>query len=139
MASERERRELDAAIRRVVQRNACIGCGLCTRLDTSLRMELEPDGFLRPHRTDVGGVVADDAARRFEQACPGCRVAAVRPRGSRRHPTMGSWFGVWEAWATDDAVRWRGSSGGALTALHAWLLDSGRSSGIGSNDAKEET
>ena len=127
MASERARRELDAAIRRVVQRNACIGCGLCTRLDTSLRMELEPDGFLRPHRTGVNGVVADDAARRFEQACPGCRVAAVRPRGSRRHPTMGSWFGVWEAWATDDAVRWRGSSGGALTALHAWLLDSGRS------------
>ena len=121
MTSERERRELDAAIRRVVQRNACIGCGLCTRLDTSLRMELEPDGFLRPHRTGVDGVVADDAARRFEQACPGCRVAAVRPRGSRRHPTMGSYFGVWEAWASDDAVRWRGSSGGALTALHAWL------------------
>ena len=132
MTSERERRELDAAIRRVVQRNACIGCGLCTRLDTSLRMELEPDGFLRPHRTGVDGVVADDAARRFEQACPGCRVAAVRPRGSRRHPTMGSYFGVWEAWASDDAVRWRGSSGGALTALHAWLLDSGRSSRIAS-------
>ena len=132
MTSERERRDLDAAIRGVVQRNACIGCGLCTRLDTSLRMELEPDGFLRPHRTGVDGVVADDAARRFEQACPGCRVAAVRPRGSRRHPTMGSYFGVWEAWASDDALRWRGSSGGALTALHAWLVDSGRSSRIAS-------
>lgn len=130
MTSERERRELDAAIRRVVQRNACIGCGLCTRLDTSLRMELDGDGFLRPHRRGEGGVVAADAARRFEQACPGCRVAAVRPRGSRRHPTMGSSFGVWEAWASDEAVRWRGSSGGALTALHSWLLDSGRSSRI---------
>ena len=130
MTSERERRELDAAIRRVVQRNACIGCGLCTQLDTSLRLGLDADGFLRPHRTGDDGVVADDAARRFEQACPGCRVAAVRPRGSRRHPTMGSSFGVWEAWATDEAVRWRGSSGGALTALHGWLLDSGRSSRI---------
>lgn len=130
MTSERERRELDAAIRRVVQRNACIGCGLCTRLDTSLRLELDGDGFLRPHRRGEGGVVAADAARRFEQACPGCRVAAVRPRGSRRHPTMGSFFGVWEAWASDDAVRWRGSSGGALTALHGWLLDSGQSSRI---------
>lgn len=129
-SSERERRELDTAIRSVVQRNACIGCGLCTRLDTSLRLELDADGFLRPHRTGADGVVADDARRRFEQACPGCRVAAVRPRGSRRHPTMGSYFGVWEAWATDEAVRWRGSSGGALTALHGWLLDSGRSSRI---------
>ena len=130
MTSERERRELDTAIRRVVQRNACIGCGLCTRLDTSLRLELDADGFLRPHRTGADGVVADDARRRFEQACPGCRVAAVRPRGSRRHPTMGSYFGVWEAWANEEAVRWRGSSGGALTALHGWLLDSGRSSRI---------
>ena len=132
MTSDRERRELDTAIRGVVERNACIGCGLCTRLDTSLRLELDADGFLRPHRTGVDGVVADDAARRFEQACPGCRVAAVRPRGSRRHPTMGSSFGVWEAWANDEAVRWRGSSGGALTALHGWLLDSGRSSRIAS-------
>ena len=41
---------------------------------------------------------------------------------SRRHPTMGSSFGVWEAWASDEAVRWRGSSGGALTALHGWLF-----------------
>ena len=130
MTSERERRELDTAIRGVVQRNACIGCGLCTRLDTSLRMELDADGFLRPHRTGVDGVVAADARRRFEQACPGCRVAAVRPSGSRRHPTMGSYFGVWEAWATDEDVRWRGSSGGALTALHGWLLDSGRASRI---------
>ena len=132
MTSERERRELDTAIRRVVQRNACIGCGLCTRLDTSLRLELDADGFLRPHRTGADGVVADDARRRFEEACPGCRVAAVRPRGSRRHPTMGSSFGVWEAWANDETVRWRGSSGGALTALHGWLLDSGRSSRIAS-------
>ena len=132
MTSERDRRELDTAIRGVVRRNACIGCGLCTRLDTSLRLELDADGFLRPHRTGGDGVVADDARRRFEQACPGCRVAAVRPRGSRRHPTMGSYFGVWEAWANEEAVRWRGSSGGALTALHGWLLDSGRSSRIAS-------
>jgi coenzyme F420 hydrogenase subunit beta len=43
---------------------------------------------------------------------------------------MGSYFGVWEAWAGDVAVRQRGSSGGALTALHGWLLASGRASTI---------
>ena len=74
MTSERERRELDAAIRRVVARNACIGCGLCTRLDPSLALELDAEGFLRPHRTGTGGSVAEGAARTFEQACPGCRV-----------------------------------------------------------------
>ncbi|HVL62341.1 MAG TPA: Coenzyme F420 hydrogenase/dehydrogenase, beta subunit C-terminal domain [Microbacterium sp.] len=135
MTSERERQQLDAAIDRVVQRNACIGCGLCTRLDTSLELELDADGFLRPHRTRDLGDVAAGAARSFEKSCPGCRVDAVRPTGSRRHPTMGSSFGVWEAWASDDAVRYRGSSGGALTALHGWLLDSGRASTIASASA----
>jgi coenzyme F420 hydrogenase subunit beta len=132
VTSERERQELDAAISRVVQRNACIGCGLCTRLDASLELKLDADGFLRPHRTRVEGEVADGAARRFEQSCPGCRVDAVRPPRSARHPTMGSSFGVWEAWASDEAVRHRGSSGGALTALHGWLLESGRASMIAS-------
>ena len=45
---------------------------------------------------------------------------------------MGSSYGVWEAWASDEAVRHRGSSGGALTALHGWLLGSGRASTIAS-------
>lgn len=138
--SDRERRRLDAAIGRVVQRNACIGCGLCTALDPSLELRLDADGFLRPHRSggleEVG--VRPGAARRFERTCPGCRVDAVRPTRSRRHATMGSYFGVWEAWATDDEVRHRGSSGGALTALHGWLLDTGRASRIAGASADAE-
>ena len=82
--------------------------------------------------------VAEGAARMFEQSCPGCRVDAVRPSGSRRHPTMGSYFGVWEAWASDETVRYRGSSGGALTALHGWLLESGRASRIASASVDSE-
>ncbi|MFP7760255.1 Coenzyme F420 hydrogenase/dehydrogenase, beta subunit C-terminal domain [Marisediminicola sp. LYQ85] len=42
------------------------------------------------------------------------------------HPTMGPYLGVWRSWATDPEVRWAGSSGGVLTALSAWLIDSGR-------------
>ena len=132
MTSEGERRELDTAIRRVVQRNACIGCGLCTRLDTSLRMELEPDGFLRPH------LDRRRRGRRRRRRAP-LRAGVPRmPRGGRastREPAAsdhGPYFGVWEAWANDEAVRWRGSSGGALTAVHGWLLDSGLSSRIAS-------
>lgn len=130
--SDGEGRRLDAAIRRVVERNACIGCGLCTRLDPSLELRLGADGFLLPERVGNAGTVPAGAARTFERTCPGCRVDAVRPPGSRRHSTMGSYFGVWEAWATDEAVRHRGSSGGALTALHGWLLGTGRASRIAS-------
>ena len=131
MTSERERLELDAAIRRVVERNACIGCGLCTRLDTSLELELDTDGS--SGRTAPASRESSPPARRAASSRP-APDAAWTPFARRepRHPTMGSSFGVWEAWATDEAVRHRGSSGGALTALHGWLLERGRASTIAS-------
>ncbi|MET1015340.1 MAG: Coenzyme F420 hydrogenase/dehydrogenase, beta subunit C-terminal domain [Leifsonia flava] len=43
---------------------------------------------------------------------------------------MGSYFGVWEAWSNDADIRNLGSSGGVLTALHVWLLASGRATQI---------
>lgn len=38
---------------------------------------------------------------------------------------MGSYLGVWRAWAADPEVRLRGSSGGVLTALSSWLVETG--------------
>ncbi len=38
---------------------------------------------------------------------------------------MGPVVSAWQAWATDPAVRHRGSSGGALTALVGWLVSTG--------------
>lgn len=140
--------QLDAAIARVVASGNCSGCGACALLDPGLEMRMSPDGFLRPTRVspapadatvaadladaaDVGDVaqvadVADDAVRRFDAACPGVTVSAARPPGSTRHPTMGPVVRAWKAWATDSDIRHRGSSGGALTAIAAWLLETGQ-------------
>jgi coenzyme F420 hydrogenase subunit beta len=43
---------------------------------------------------------------------------------------LGSTLEIWEGWATDGEVRRRGSSGGVLSALSLFCLDSGRFSGV---------
>ncbi|UVJ38737.1 Coenzyme F420 hydrogenase/dehydrogenase, beta subunit C-terminal domain [Arthrobacter sp. CJ23] len=46
------------------------------------------------------------------------------------HPVFGSYFGVWTGFATDDEVRFSASSGGVLTALSVWLLESRRATQV---------
>lgn len=123
------RQSLDLAVERVVSAGNCSGCGACTLLDSGLRMRLAANGFNRPVR--VSATDADpDAVTRFRALCPGVRVLAQNPEGSRRHPTMGPVIQVFEAWATDPELRFAGSSGGALTALAAWLATTGEVSRV---------
>lgn len=119
-----DRAAFDRAVARVVDTDNCSGCGACTLLDTGLTMRLDEAGFVRPVRVGESSTSAD-AQRRFEAMCPGVVVRAATPEGTKRHPTMGSYLGVWRAWAADPEVRLRGSSGGVLTALSAWLVESG--------------
>ena len=129
-----DRSPLDRAIERVVREGNCSGCGACTLLDDGLVMGMDAAGFNRPTRVSAatGAAQPDPAAavRAFERSCPGVRVDAQRPAGSTRHPTMGPIVQAWEAWATDPAIRYAGSSGGTLTALAAWLTETGQASRV---------
>lgn len=111
-------------VHKVLRADACSGCGLCPLLDRGLSMQLDEGGFMRPLEVGPADERAD-AVRIFRASCPGRRVNAVTPSGSTRHPLLGAYFGMWEAWAADDEIRFQGSSGGALTAIHTWLLESG--------------
>ena len=121
---------LERAVADVLARNACSGCGLCTRLDASLRMAVDADGYLRP-RLDGPSQPIADAEAVFRRGCPGVVVRAPAiPPGAARDALLGAHLGVWNAWAADPEVRFAGSSGGVLTALHAWLLESGRAARV---------
>ena len=114
----------------VVSRDACSGCGLCPRLDPGLRMQLDDRGYLRPQLVDESAPI-DDAVAVFERSCPGMRITAPEPPADAEHDALlGPNVGLWQAWATDEEIRRAGSSGGALTALHTWLLESGRAARI---------
>ncbi|MDJ0312333.1 Coenzyme F420 hydrogenase/dehydrogenase, beta subunit C-terminal domain [Arthrobacter sp. H35-D1] len=123
---------LDAAIERVVHAGNCSGCGACALLDEGLRMELDDEGYMRPvrHRPPESPTSGSGTVKAFGRACPGVRVSAQRPRGSRRDAQLGPVVQAWEAWSADPEIRHKGSSGGTLTALSAWLLQAGHSTRV---------
>jgi len=125
---------LDEAIERVVRSGNCSGCGACALLDAGIEMRLDERGYSRPVRVAPRpqSDPASEAAvvARFEASCPGVTVSAQNPPGATRHPTMGPVIQVFEAWATDGGIRFAGSSGGVLTALSTWLLDSGEAARV---------
>ena len=88
-------------------------------------MELDEHGYTRPVRRGGGTAPKANYTKLFRQICPGVRVLSPRPAGSIRHPTFGPIVSAWEAWAADPEFRYTGSSGGVLTALAAWLTQSG--------------
>jgi coenzyme F420 hydrogenase subunit beta len=120
----RRERNVPEAAAAVVAADNCSGCGACTLIDPSLRMELSADGFNRP--TPAGPEAPSTDVKLFDRVCPGRRVEAQDPEGSTRDAVFGSAFSVWEASATDPEARFRGSSGGTLTGLATWLLRTGR-------------
>ena len=118
---------IDLQIADVVQNGNCSGCGACCQLDPGLEMTLSTEGYLRPERK---GPATGRASEEFDRICPGRRVDSQRPAGGSWHPTMGPVVESWQGWASDDEIRFRGSSGGALTALTTWLVESGRATDV---------
>jgi coenzyme F420 hydrogenase subunit beta len=112
----------------VVAGGLCIGCGLCESLAPDrIEMVMTTDGRERPR---VRAPLPKVTWRRIEATCPGTRIAGVPGSGV---PTRASVDLVWgpiirllEAHAADPDVRYRASSGGVLTALGQYLLESGR-------------
>ncbi len=123
------RGSIDDLVASVVRNGNCSGCGTCTLIDRGLEMQLSPDGFQRPVRTGHDPS-AHAAARRFRATCPGVTVRAQHHDGIPYHPMLGPVAGVWEACATDPEIRRRGSSGGVLTALNAWLVETGEAAHV---------
>lgn len=129
--------ELRNAIKSVLSRDACSGCGLCAQLDDGIEMRLDAKGYIRPEFTGHHSP-RPDAVRIFQRSCPGVSVTAPTPRDAVRHPIFGPIVGIWKAWASDDETRTAGSSGGTLTALNTWLIAEGRATriaGVGTDEA----
>ncbi len=121
---------LDDAIAEVVSNGNCSGCGACCLLDPHLAMALDADGYLRPVRSAGGEAASSGRVEEFEQMCPGRLVRSPRPDGASRHPQLGSYLESWAVRAVDPDARYRGASGGVLTALSGWLTSSGRASTV---------
>lgn len=103
---------------RVLRGNLCSGCGLCAGLTRS-PMVVESPGFNRP-------LIAADVSAQTEAAiagsCPGAIVAPWEA-AAHRHEYWGPYLELRTGHATDERLRHRASSGGALSALLVHALD----------------
>jgi coenzyme F420 hydrogenase subunit beta len=120
----------DDAITAIVARNLCTGCGACAgAFPAQIRMVDDPEHGRRPLvlRTPEGR----RAARAAKSLCAGAttnwRSLAIR---DEIDAAWGPVVSAWEGWAADPGFRFRGSSGGAVSALADYALSSGLATGV---------
>jgi coenzyme F420 hydrogenase subunit beta len=126
---EGARRRQPLALHEIVENGLCIGCGLCRSIAGGNRIALvmTPEGRERPV---AARPLEPSTLERINAVCPGTRIAGPDPEGQERSALSDVVWGRAErlsiGHAGDPAVRFRGSTGGVLTALGQFLLNSGR-------------
>jgi len=116
-------------LNQIVEGGLCIGCGLCRSVAGPGRVDLvmTPEGRERP--VARGGLDQATLAR-INAVCPGTRIGGADPRASSATAQSDIIWGSAErmsiGYAGDPDVRFRGATGGVLTALGQFLLSSGR-------------
>ena len=114
---------------RIPESGLCIGCGLCQSLagPERIAMAMTPEGNQRPV---VRGGLEDRMVDRIYAVCPGTRVEGLPERllaaETTVDPVWGPFQGIVHAHAADPEVRFQGSTGGMLSALALYLLESRR-------------
>lgn len=122
----------------VVAKNLCTGCGACAgAFPNAIRMLEDEVNGCRP-------VVEDSARGRqaAQQAISLCGGGAGDwtdlPLTDEIDQDWGPVLGAWQGWAADPDIRHRGSSGGAVTALALFTLQSDTADGVAHVAAREE-
>lgn len=122
----------------VVSEGNCTGCGACSIISDRIDMRLDSEGFSRP--ISIPGLNVDSdvsSADSLSSFCPGVLVERPDDDRPKAHPELGSYTSVWRGWASDEDIRYRGSSGGVLTALSEWLLSSKKVDQVAASGASD--
>ena len=114
---------------KIVEDGACIGCGLCEAIAgrDKVKAVKVTTGNIRP----VASAALDhEAVDRIYDVCPGTRVDGLPERLIDESTSIDHVWGAHQrivlAHAGEPEVRFEGSTGGVLTALGIYLLESGR-------------
>lgn len=124
-----------AKLAEIVENGLCSGCGGCVAAigRPDLTMAMTGDGYLRPSPVNL----TPAEQRTLDAVCPGAglRGKAAEPN---YHPLWGPVISVATGHAVDPAVRYRGSSGGVLTALSIGLVAAGEVEFVLTNGPAED-
>jgi coenzyme F420 hydrogenase subunit beta len=110
-----------SVLEQILASDCCSGCGLCASLSAgSLEMRTNAEGFLRPH---LNRPLSEPTDRLIGELCPGIFLHQTAGAGID-HPLWGPIIWVRVGAATDARLRHHASSGGALSAILTYLIDS---------------
>jgi len=117
------------SIAEVVSSGLCIGCGLCESItQRRIKMQMTSAGSLRPAPVDEFSV-SEEAL--LLSVCPGIHIkprqqSAISADAANiaMDEVWGEYTSMRYAWATHPEIRYKGSTGGVLTALGRHLLAS---------------
>ncbi len=117
-------------ITRAVACNLCTGCGACAgAFPDFITMVDDPLNGRRPVVAD--GAKAREAAKAAASLCAGTGADFTRlPQTDAIDRDWGPVLAAWQGHAADAEIRHRGSSGGAVTALALFALQSGVVDGV---------
>lgn len=109
------------SLARVLRGNLCAGCGGCALVAPGkVHMEMTPPGYLRPRQlTDL---TAQENTQ-IEQICPGLGQT-VEAQGRKDDILWGPYERMEMGHAIDADLRFAASSGGGLSAILVYLLES---------------
>jgi coenzyme F420 hydrogenase subunit beta len=117
-----------ASIQDVVDSKLCSGCGACAYMQPDeIRMVDVPDDGLRPSISNQGDGAKPSTTEALK-VCPGIELehANVNRSGSVEDDLLDAWgpiLAMWEGAASDEQIRFAGSSGGAASALAVYALE----------------
>lgn len=119
----------------VVASRLCLGCGACAYISPSQSIELR-DFFSEGIRPVIKQGATEEAI--CLEVCPAVATDFLLPTASDRvaddavfrSDDWGQVVSVWEGYAADEEIRFKGSSGGVLTALGVHCIENEQMSGV---------
>ena len=105
-------------IDKIVKKQFCIGCGLCASVlgYSKCKMELGKDGFYLPI---IQSDISKKESKLIRQLCPGIHI-----EGNKQSGVWGSMKSIEESWSADTTIRHKAASGGVVTSIALYLLES---------------
>lgn len=126
---ENEATTTSLSLETIVRNGLCIGCGLCQSIagPDAVAFGMTPEGRERPLARQP---LDDEILTRINATCPGVQILGPEtetlPAGFEMDPVWGPAGRLAIGYAGDPEIRFKGATGGVLTALGLYLIESGK-------------
>ncbi|VYT78898.1 coenzyme F420 hydrogenase [Clostridium tertium] len=106
-------------INEVVNKNLCIGCGICTNFSKDSKIDYNNEGFLTINDyKHVSDEISEETL--VNDVCPGIKTYANE---NRNDYIWGDYNDIYLGYSSNEEIRFKGSSGGTITQTLVYLIE----------------